>query len=367
MLIAERASGANRYRFLEIVREFSRARLKESGNSEEARLKYAERMVWLAEQSGLVVERRFAKVAAMVDDIRAALVTLVDLRPKRAAWLAGTLRWFWANGGRLVEGLHWTAVALEAYPTSSMERCWALYGQAILLLRSGRLAETKLSLEEAISLTGLPECDEMRGELFLAQAIVHGGLGDYAAAEGVDRKAIDELTRRGQSHRATLVTNDLATVLLLQGRIVEAQELAKRCLERLRQSNLSQIHFVVETLAQTHAFLGDVDQARACWLESAASLSPDGAEVIGAAVCLEGLAFTAGRREKIEVALRLHSCANRVFNEAEYHYTEPFAPKVYAYMEQLQAEVGPEVAARLLAEGESLTIQRALELANAEG
>ncbi len=367
MLIAEHPTGSNRYRMLETVREFSRGRLKESGDYDAARLKHGERMVTLAEQSGLVVEWRFAKVASMVDDVRAALVALLEMAPKRAAWLAGTLRWFWANSGRLVEGINWTKTALDANPSPSMERCWALYGQAILLLRVGRLTETRSSFQEAIALTDLPECEDMRGDLLIARAILHGGLGDYAAAEATDREAIEQLKRTGNVHRATLVANDLAIMLMYQGRIAEAQEVAKRCLEGLRQSGASQIHFVAETLAQTHAFLGQIDEARACWLESAATLSPDGAEVIGAAVCLEGLAFAAGKRQRIEVALRLHACSTRLLDKAEYHYTEPFAPRIFAFMEQLQAEVGPELAARLRDEGESLTVEAALALAEAEG
>lgn len=68
-----------------------------------------------------------------------------------------------------------------------------------------------------------------------------------------------------------------------------------------------------------------------------------------------------------EVALRLHACATRLLDEAEYHYTEPFAPRVFAFMEQLQAEAGPELVARLRTEGESLTVEAALALAEAEG
>lgn len=368
MLVAELQAAGNRYRLLEIVREFARARLKDSGEYDETRLRHAERMAWLAERAGRDAKRRFApKLAAMVDDVRAALVTFLELQPKRAAWMAGTLRWLWANSGRLVEGVQWTTHALEANPTPSVQRCWALYGQTILLLRLGRLPETKISFQEAVSLTDLPECAEMRGELLLAKAIVHGGLGEYAAAEATDRQAIEELTRSGDLDRATMVLNDLAAMLLHQGRIVESHELAKRCVDSLRKSNLTQIFFAVETLAQTHAFLGEFDQARTCWVEAAGSLSPSGEQVIGAAVCLEGLAFAAGMRQRVELALRLHACAELVLHEAEYHYTEPLAPKVYELMARLQAEAGPDLAARLRAEGESLTAQAALELAEAEG
>src|SRR5207253_839326 len=100
--------GRPRYRLLEMLRAFARRRLDEAGESQETRLAHAERMVWLAERLGLNTAGSgvwvWPKVEGMADDIRAALRTLLELRPRRAAWMAGTLRWFWRGTGRPCRG-----------------------------------------------------------------------------------------------------------------------------------------------------------------------------------------------------------------------------------------------------------------------
>ncbi|TMD23794.1 MAG: hypothetical protein E6J07_01615, partial [Chloroflexi bacterium] len=90
----------------------------------------------------------------------------------------------------------------------------------------------------------------MRGELLLAEALVHAGLGDLAAAEAADRLAIVELTQRGQVDRASLVLNDLATMLLIQGRAEEAHGVAERCVQDLRRIKSGRLQVALDTLAQ---------------------------------------------------------------------------------------------------------------------
>jgi predicted ATPase/DNA-binding CsgD family transcriptional regulator len=371
MLVAERRGNVNFYRLLEMMKVFAQHRLKEAGEFDQARLAHAERMVWLCEGLGMrwsLSERRlWLKADVMVDDIRAALSTLIELRPRRAAWLAGSLRWFWRNSGRLTEGIRWTAKALEASPDDSRERCWAIHGQAILLLRAHQTSEAKLYLQEAIRLATLPECEDMRGELLLAQGLVQGGLGDHTAAEKADRAAIAEFTRVGNFERAGMVHNDLALVLLELGRHLEARESATRSVELLGQANSGLLSFATETLAQTNVFLGDIDQARTCWLTVAPVFLSNG-QVLPAASCLEGLAFAAGLRRQAHLALRLHACASQLYAGASDSFDgEPIATRISELMKQLEAQVGPELAAKLRSEGEVLEPAAAVRLAESEG
>ena len=372
MVTAGRTSqGRPRYRLLEMLRAFARRRLDEAGESQETRLAHAERMVWLAERLGLNTAGSevwvWPKVEGMVDDIRAALRTLLELRPRRAAWMAGTLRWFWRGTGRLGEGVRWNQMALEACADTCLERCWALHGHAVLLLRLGRLDEMMSWFREATNLAALPECAEMRGELLLAEALVHAGLGDLAAAEAADRLAIVELTQRGQVDRASLVLNDLATMLLIQGRAEEAHGVAERCVQDLRRIKSGRLQVALDTLAQADCFLGQVDQARARWLEAVA-MSLDTGEVTAVATCLEGLAFAAGMRRRTAVALKLHGCADQLLTQASDSYVaEPLAPKVRELVGRLENQVGPQLAALLRAEGEALVIDEAIQMARSEG
>ena len=370
MLVAERREELNLYRLLEMMKVFALHRLKEAGEFDRARLAHAERMVSFSEELGLrwSNERRlWKKAAAMVDDIRAALNTLLEVRPRRAAWLAGSLRWFWRNTGRLGEGIRWTAMALEANPDDSLERCWAVHAQAILLLRAHRTVDAKVCLQEATRLAALPECDEMRGELLLAEGLAHAGFHELAAAENADRAAIAEFMRIGNFERAGMVHNDLALGLLGQGQYLASRAAAEKSVELLSQSNSGLLAFATDTLAQTNVFLGDLDQARRCWLQVAPVFMANG-QVVPAAACLEGLAYVAGMRKRTDLALRLHACAIQLFSGASDSFDgEPVAPKIREFIGQLEEQVGVEHAARLRKEGEALVPEIAFQLADSEG
>lgn len=372
MVVAGRTSeGRARYRLLETLRTFARRRLNEAGESEATRLAHAERMITITELLGLKTTGSdpwtWPKAEGMADDIRAALGALIELSPRRAAWLAGTLRWFWRGTGRLVEGVRWNEMVLKACSDACRERCWALHGHVILLLRIGRLDEARRCFREATALAEMSGSAEMHGELLLAQAVVYAALDDSIASEAADRQAFAELTKNGQVDRAAWALNDLANLLLPQGRVAEAYEMASRCVESLRQVRSGRIYVALDTLAQTDCFLGKLDDARALWLE-AVPLSLESNEINTAAVCLEGLAYVAGVRRRTPAAVRLRSCADHTLSEAGDSYVgEPLEPKIKELIAQLESEVGPELAARLRAEGEALTLEEAIHLAEVEG
>jgi predicted ATPase/DNA-binding SARP family transcriptional activator len=371
MLVREHHARPNSYRLLETIKSFAHDRLREAEEIQEARLMHAERMVWLVEGLGirsLARERHlWTKVAGMVDDVRLAMSSLLELQPRRAAWLAGSLRWFWRNTGRLTEGVHSTQIALEANPEPSLERCWALHGQAILQVRHGNRSEAKRCLEDGVALAALPECESMRGEFLLAQAIVHAVLGNLTDSEATDRKAIDEFVRTGSLDRVAFVENDLAMMLLAQGRAEESRASALRSVEGMRRADSGVLNFALDSLAQSLALLGEIDDARQYWLESA-DLALANEQTVPIAACLEGLAYAAGLRQRPEIACRLHSCAANLLRESgDTFEAEPLAPKVAELMTRMNAELGSTAAARLKAEGEALTIEAALQMARTAG
>jgi predicted ATPase/DNA-binding CsgD family transcriptional regulator len=370
MVVAQRlAEGATHYRLLEMLRAFARERLADAGELEQARLAHAELIVSVAERAGLDYEEGHAwdqtKTATMVDDIRAALGTLVELRPSRAAWLATALLLTWRFSGRISEGLRWMTAVLEANPGPTRERGWVLCAYASLLQDLGRREDAERWFLEGLAIVESAGDPSMGGDLPFAPAVVQNLLGDHEAAEGALRRAIDELTRRGDLRRAALFLNGLAMTLLYQGRTHEARELAERSVE-IRRSASVRVHNALDTLGQAHALLGDAEQARACWLEAAPLAMQEGVGIFTIG-CLEGLALVAGMRGKIETALRLHHCAERLLAEVDIRYAEPLAPKLQDLVVRLQEEVGPALAARLRAEGAALTPADALLLAATEG
>ena len=371
MLVAGRSDdGVARYRLLEILKTFARARMADSGELEATRLAHAERIAWLAKrgslQAGEPDRRMRLKLAAMVDDVRAAMGTLLELSPRRAAWLAGSLSLAVPAGQPHQEMLRWTTAAVEAYPSPSLERCWLLHAHAVRLTSFGRQTEAASWFHEARTLAALPECAEIRGELLISAGAVYSGLGDYAAAAAAQREAIDEFTRKGEKVKATHFLEHLAGTLLQQGQPNEALVLAQQCLDALRRSRSDRLHPVLDTLAHTHAFLGDLDLARACWLEAIPFTLGSG-EVLRTARCLDGLAYVAGLRGRKETALRLHAAALHIQIEVGGEAHGPLTPLVAELTLRLTAEVGPDLAERLRREGEALTIPDAFLLATHEG
>jgi hypothetical protein len=151
-------------------------------------------------------------------------------------------------------------------------------------------------------------------------------------------------------------------------RPAEAREFAQRGIEVRRRVDPTTLLYVLDTLAQAHAFLGELEQARECWLQAAEQCRDTGwgwEENIFPS--LFGLALVAGQNGKNPTALRLHYCAERVMVETNGSYNEPISPKEAELLARLEAEAGPEVAARLRAEGEALTPEIAIRLAENEG
>jgi tetratricopeptide (TPR) repeat protein len=348
-----------------MLRTFARERLAEAGELDEARLAHAEAMAGIAARASMEDRQRVwtdTKIVAMLDDMRAAIDTFLELRPSRAAWMTVALVLTWRATGRISEGMRWTAAAMDANPGLTQERSWLLRAHASLLVEAGNRKEAERIYEQSISI------DKSRGAtsaLPFGPAVIQMLVGDYPASEGPLRRLIQDYMQTGDTRLGAAFLNTLASSLLHRGRTEEARELAQRSVE-IRRSSTLQYHGALDTLAQAHALLGDADEARICWLEATPMAIQQGA-AIDTSGCFEGLALAAGMRKKKETALRLHFCAEHLLTDVDLRYEEPIAPKLRELVARLQEEFGPEIALKLRAEGEALSPAEALHLAATEG
>jgi hypothetical protein len=155
--------------------------------------------------------------------------------------------------------------------------------------------------------------------------------------------------------------------LLFMGRAAEAREAAQSAVEIFSRVNPEFVMHATDTLAQAHAFLGELDQAKQCWIE-VCEFSGDlgwGYDMF-IQTGLFGLALVAGLRGKNQLALRLHYFAERTMANGGGYYEEPITLMENEVMARLEAEAGPEAVANLRAEGEALTFTSALLLAKAD-
>jgi predicted ATPase len=371
MLVQEQTPRGGRYRLLEILRVFALEQLDDAGELESARLSHVDRIVWLVERIDMVPRQGpalRAKVIAMIDDVRAAIGELLEVDPRRAAWLCAAMRITWIWSGRAAEGLHWSQLALAANADPSPERCWNLYLQASVLAELGRHEEAGAWFAKADDQVALPEHAGLGTRFLITRALIMDQLGDVETAYRLRLEAIEAFSVEGDEWRLARALNHTAMSLLFMDRPGEAREFAQRGIELRRRVDPTTLFYVLDTQAQVHAFLGELEQARECWLQAAEQCRDTGwgwEENIFPS--LFGLALVAGQSGKSPVALRLHYCAERVMVETGGSYNEPISPKEAELLARLEAEAGPEVAAMLRAEGEALTPEIAIRLAENEG
>jgi len=352
MIVREPTGDAGRYRLLDTLRAFAIERLDEAGELDEVRLDHAEHMVSVVEASGpdgdLAVRR---KVTAMVDDVRGALTTLLPVRPVRALVLSDAMLPTWRHEGRYEEGLAWNDQALAVNPEPSAHRCRSLFQQALTLIDLGRSNDALKALHQAEAIADLQGSEELRQKTLLVRGNCHFLAGDLQSALRLGEEAIDWYEKQGDESRLASARNGTAITLLSLGRLREGANLSQRAIGSQRRATPNRMASL-DTLAQAYALLGDLDQARQCWLEAVES----GLEIgwkNGIPFCLFGLALVAGIEGDKEVALRFHFAAERLNAEFNIRYVDPIAIPEADLMARLADEVGLEVVERLRSESQA--------------
>src|SRR5207302_1907418 len=221
LVVMEERRGEARYRLLETVRQYSRDRLEEAGESAEVRRRHRDWYVNLAEQTdaklyGPEQERALTQLEVEHDNFRAALEWSRSAKDGAPASLrlAGALGWFWYLHGHWSEGRAWLEEALVRGAVVSP----SLLPKA--LLGAGRITWYQDS-ERATPLfeQGLALCRELgdvdvmpgflywvgrqaslRGDVLRAEALLEEGLG-VCRARGDTWWASQLLAERGDLER----------------------------------------------------------------------------------------------------------------------------------------------------------------------
>jgi tetratricopeptide (TPR) repeat protein len=287
----------------------------------------------------------------MVDDVRAALTTLLRVRPVRALVLSDAMMPTWRHEGRYEEGLAWNDQALAANPEPSAQRCRSLFQQALTLIDLGRSNDALKVLHQAEAIADSQTSEELRQKTLLVRGNCHFLAGDLESALRLGQEAIDWYGKQGDEGRLASARNGTAITLLSMGRLREGANLSQQAIGSQKRATPNRMASL-DTLAQAHALLGDLDQARQCWLEAVES----GLEIgwkNGIPFCLFGLALVAGLEGDKEAALRFHFAAQRLNAEFNIRYVDPIAMPEADLIARLTDEVGAEVVERLRSESQA--------------
>jgi len=157
LVVGEYQRGSMRHRLLETIRQYSRERLEEAGETEDARDSHLNWALGLAEEcepklvgpdAGAAMDR----LEAELDNLRTALDWALQSRPDAALRLSGALGWFWWGRDYHSEGRRWLERALAANGDLTPPRMKALHAAGWLAHHQRDLAEARALLEESLAI-----------------------------------------------------------------------------------------------------------------------------------------------------------------------------------------------------------------------
>ena len=363
-LVAARmgTDGVMRYRMLEIIRQYAREKLDESGEAGETRGRHAAFFLALAEEAGPELEGPqqgpwAEHLEREHDNLRAALSWVLDQEEGDLGLRFGGALWrFWYSRGYLGEGIGWmgrvlagggpTAERLDtlegmgwlAQKRGDVDRARATYEEMLELSRksndggnvatalnslgtlaasTGDNAQAKRYLEENLSV--LERLEEEGCQTTLKRYHVFNLLGllalnedrDPAGASALWKESLALARETGDALRIGTSLCCLGYAAVLQGDNERATALCEEALAYADEHDDASEHILPETLINLGlAALGQGDYRRAMSsFERALTVSQPAGRKASLLNALEGMASLATARETDTLAARLWGAA----------------------------------------------------------
>ena len=192
LIVVDQASGrATRYRFHEIVRQYARQKLVESGEEDAVRTRHLTYFLKLSKQieiglQGAQQMEWFAQANDERDNLRAALEHASKTDTEAGLYLSGLLHSFWESIN-LREGRHWLTTFIERQESKDFPhaKAKALYTLGVLQIWSQEFTQAASIAQEC--LTFFHACGDKQGE---ADALILLG---YASQNLGQRSKANEL------------------------------------------------------------------------------------------------------------------------------------------------------------------------------
>ncbi|WP_237404554.1 ATP-binding protein [Actinacidiphila reveromycinica] len=362
--------GGTRYRMLESVREYGASWLAALEDGQRMRRRHRDWYLGLAtwcelDWFGPRQAEVAARVAVELPNLRLALdfsLDGLDEDPAVGQYLAGTLWFCWVGCGRLAEGRHWLARALEASAEPSDARAKAMWVCGYVSLLQGDstaavsvLQECRASAEESGNAAATAYAVHRLGCLALVS-------DDLPVAERLFRDALDRYRRIGELNSNVLMGQvELAMAVAFQGDLPQAVRLAEDvrdvCGDHGERWTLA---YALYVLGYAAWLSGDPVRARRLTEES---LAIDHAfhDLVGAVLALELLALVTEHEGAAREAAVLQGAAGRLWDSVGLrlfgsgHFNAPHA----ICERRLRERLGDRVYAAALREGGRLSFDEA--------
>jgi non-specific serine/threonine protein kinase len=375
LLVAkEQADGEQRFRMLEVVREYALARLESSGEAEATRRNHAAYFLALAEEvephlQGWRPAKWLDRLEEERDNLRAALRWSLAYDIGTAARLAAAIRYFWNFQGYLTEGLKWSQSILKLGDNVPTITRWKILSMAGNLARFQGDYKTARMMYEA-GLSEGREADDLPQISLSCRGL--GGLaleqGDYNAARGFIEEALAVARESNDKFgvaRSLSMLGDLARTL---GEDAAARPLFEEglaiCRELGKQYALGNI---LINLAAAEYGEGDYTAAYSHFAEGLTMAQESGVKIVGDKIAvsyaLDGFGALAASRGESELATKLAGAAAQLRESINYNIEPAERRFREAYLASTRAVLSEAAFSAAYAKGRRLKLDEAVALA----
>jgi predicted ATPase/class 3 adenylate cyclase len=191
LVLVEQRAGAVRYVMLETVRQYSRGKLLDAGESSTIRTRHLIWAIGLTEYAGaqLFGADQLAwlnRLDLERDNVRSALEWAIGERSgAEALRLTAALWWYWVLRSRITEGREWVEKTLEIAPEPGAARARALVGAGLFAAFSGDIGGSTRLAEDALAMARQHDDRLPIGSALLLLAMSASYRGDHA--QSMDR------------------------------------------------------------------------------------------------------------------------------------------------------------------------------------
>ncbi len=326
VLLCERDGDKARYRLLEPLRQYGRARLQDLGDEDVVRRRHRDYYLAQAERSekewfGPKQAEIFARTRLEHANLRAALEFCVAT-PSEAVIglkLAATLWFYWAGCGVLAEGRYWLDRVLEAAPEPGEGRLKALWV-------NGYVSTLQGDVPRAVTLLG--ECRKQAGEVgdeaALAYAVHRLGCNaligdDIGYAKELFDEARTRYRRLGEMNGNVLLAGiEMAIAAMFLGELDEAAALCDeaRAVGAAHGEEWAYA-YAIYVLALVSLHRGEFDVAIGC-ARDCLRIKRTFDDLLGMVLAIEVLAWTEAALRHWVRSATLLGCARRIWRSVGY-------------------------------------------------
>ncbi|MGY1685466.1 ATP-binding protein [Geodermatophilus sp. SYSU D00867] len=360
--------GEPRFRMLELVRAFAAERLRERGEEEATRVRWAQHLARLGAEAGAGLAGPAARLwrdrlDAETADLRAALrwAVATDRADLAVRLTAPLVRWWWARG--LLPAMAGLAEQTAALPSAA----------ALPPDLAGRLAWARAALRIALGdrasaaglLDGVVDDARRRDDAWLLGHALGARAMSLSPADPrvvpLLDEALDQLRRSGDGWSVAFSGMLRVGVALAGGDVTAAERVAGEARELAAAAADDQLAALLgDALALAALLAGDLPRARTR-LDEAVALHRRTRDLEGAATCLEVLAALALAEGRHAAAARLVGAADAARTTLGVARWSPHQALADRLREALRAALGDDGEARGRAAGAALGPWAALD------